>query len=63
MPKLLGQILVKRHALSKGDLMAALAKQPAAGKSLGQLLIALGLITPMDLDVALREQAESRRGK
>jgi type IV pilus assembly protein PilB len=53
---LLGEVLVRRGALTTEALNDALIEQPAAGQRLGVLLTELGLITERDLAHALAVQ-------
>jgi type IV pilus assembly protein PilB len=53
---LLGSSLVRRGHLTPEGLEQALAEQERSGLPLGQLLVALGLITTRDLGEALAEQ-------
>jgi hypothetical protein len=52
----LGELLVARNLISRGDLSVALARQEANGGRIGDNLIAMGLIAKKILDEALRAQ-------
>jgi hypothetical protein len=52
----LGELLLARNLITRGDLSAALARQEANGGRIGKNLIAMGLISKKTLDEALRAQ-------
>jgi len=52
----LGELLVARNLITRGDLSVALARQEATGGRIGDNLIAMGLISKRNLDEALRAQ-------
>jgi hypothetical protein len=52
----LGELLLTRNLITRGDLSAALARQEASGGRIGDNLVAMGLITKKTLDEALRAQ-------
>jgi hypothetical protein len=59
---LLGEMLLTRlPRLRQLHIDAALAKQRGSGQRLGQIMIEMGLITPAELEDALRLQAHLRR--
>lgn len=52
----LGELLLARNLITRGDLSAALARQEANGGRIGDNLVAMGLISKQTLDEALRAQ-------
>ncbi|MDQ4064793.1 MAG: DUF4388 domain-containing protein [Actinomycetota bacterium] len=54
----LGQKLVRMRALSEGQLMKALDQHKASGERLGTVLIKTGIVTPDQLEAAIRQQIE-----
>lgn len=58
--ELLGEYLVRRGALERGQLDAALAIIARHGGRLGETLISMGLVEPVDLFRAIRDQGRDR---
>ena len=58
--ELLGAYLVRRGQLAREELDLALAVLPRHGGRIGDTLIALGLVSPMDIFRAIREQGRDR---
>jgi serine/threonine-protein kinase len=58
--ELLGEYLVRRNQLSREELDFALAVLPRYGGRIGDTLIALGLVGPVELFRAIREQGRDR---
>ncbi len=58
--ELLGAYLVRRGQLAREELDLALAVLPRYGGRIGDTLIALGLVSPMDIFRAIREQGRDR---
>lgn len=54
----LGQKLVRSRALTEGQLMKALDEHKASGERLGAVLVRLGIVTPDQLENAIRQQIE-----
>ena len=52
----LGEILREAQVLSEEDLETALRMQKVTGRRVGETLIEMGLLTPTQLDNALRSQ-------
>jgi serine/threonine protein kinase len=58
--ELLGEYLVRRGRLERDELNLALAVLPKYGGRMGDTLIALGLVGPVDIFRAIREQGRDR---
>lgn len=58
--ELLGEYLVRRGALSRGDLDAALEQLSTEGGSLGDTLVAMGIVDGVDVFRAIRDQGRDR---
>jgi len=58
--ELLGEYLVRRHKLAREELDLALAVLPRYGGRMGDTLISLGLVGPVDIFRAIREQGRDR---
>jgi serine/threonine-protein kinase len=58
--ELLGEYLVRRNQLSREELDFALAVLPRYGGRIGDTLISLGLVGPVELFRAIREQGRDR---
>jgi len=58
--ELLGEYLVRRRLLEREELDIALAVLPRYGGRMGDTLIALGLVGPVDIFRAIREQGRDR---
>ncbi len=58
--ELLGAYLVRRGQLAREELDLALAVLPRYGGRIGDTLIALGLVSPVDIFRAIREQGRDR---
>jgi eukaryotic-like serine/threonine-protein kinase len=58
--ELLGEYLVRRGKLAREELDLALAVLPRHGGRMGDTLIALGLVDPVDIFRAIREQGRDR---
>ena len=58
--ELLGEYLVRRGKLAREELEIALAVLPRYGGRMGDTLIALGLVGPVDIFRAIREQGRDR---
>jgi eukaryotic-like serine/threonine-protein kinase len=58
--ELLGEYLVRRGKLAREELDMALAVLPRYGGRMGDTLIALGLVDPVDVFRAIREQGRDR---
>src|SRR5580700_10585300 len=58
--ELLGEYLVRRGKLAREELDMALAVLPRHGGRMGDTLIALGLVGPVDIFRAIREQGRDR---
>jgi hypothetical protein len=52
----LGEILLDHGVIRADDLAEALARQSSSGRKLGELLIDLGMATPVQIQAALEEQ-------
>ncbi len=60
---LLGELLVRRTLLNRGQLEWALAQQRGTSRLLGSILVELRLITQADLSSVLKEQRAVRDGR
>ena len=58
--ELLGEYLVRRGKLERGELDLALAVLPRYGGRMGDTLISMGLVGPVDIFRAIREQGRDR---
>ena len=58
----LGQILLKKQWVSPTELAEAVAKQSLTKQRLGEVLVAEGLISLQQLNLALKEQYWRRNG-
>lgn len=58
--ELLGRYLIRRGAINSHELEFALAVLPKYGGRMGDTLIALGLVNPVDMFRAIREQGRDR---
>ena len=54
----LGEILIRTRKISRPQLDQMLVEQKKTGKRLGELVSRKGIVTKMDIEVALREQAQ-----
>ena len=54
----LGEILIRTRKISRTQLDQLLVEQQKSGKRLGELVSRQGLVTKMDIEAALREQAQ-----
>jgi hypothetical protein len=58
--ELLGEYLVRRNKLAREELDLALAVLPRYGGRMGDTLISMGLVDPVDIFRAIREQGRDR---
>jgi eukaryotic-like serine/threonine-protein kinase len=58
--ELLGEYLVRREVISRGELDLALAVLPRYGGRMGDTLISLGLVGSLDIFRAIRDQGRDR---
>ena len=59
----LGDILIAQGVLSFNQRSDALRRQGGTGEILGRVLLRMGMVTPEQLQVALREQKRMKRLK
>jgi len=56
----LGDILIRRGRITHADLQTALAAARADGRSLGETLTRLNLVSATDIEAALKDQRSAR---
>lgn len=59
---LLGEILIRKKLISRGQLNSILIQQQKTKKKLGELLLELGLISTEEREKALQEQYWRKNG-